>query len=253
MDDIKTWLQSPNKDYFKGVDLFEKHHKNRMLARYFRNGNPATHSKKLVYELKKLTGIPLTVLFEENALSQTVLKQPAPCVAIAVLPQVIREAKNAVYELFTQISTMHRRLYELGESNSEDIVKERKTLLEERLPLIGHYEQIYLLKEQYFATGVIPPELPLLLNEQTKTITETPNQRGDSNFQSLTGVELMKKKQAVMVAINKIQNRLQYQSLTKAQQPNPMPASPLKDKLEEKLSQLKEDYKKILQLIDEKK
>jgi hypothetical protein len=56
MDDINIWLQSQEKDYTQGVNLFEKHHKNRMLAKYFRNGNLATHSKKLEYESLTATG-----------------------------------------------------------------------------------------------------------------------------------------------------------------------------------------------------
>jgi hypothetical protein len=248
MDDITTWLQSQSKDYSQGVSLFEKHHKNKMLTRYFRNGNPATHSKKLEYELKKLIGIPLTVLFAENA------PETKPvCVTLALLPEVIKQAKNTVYELFTKISIMHRQLFELGESNSEEIVKQRKEILEERLPLIGRYERIYLLKEQYFHTGVIPVELPLLINEQAEASTQGLPHRPTENLQSLSGVELMKRKQAITVAMGKIQNRLQYQSLTKLEQPNPMPVSPLRDKLEEKLKSLKEEYQTVLKLIDENK
>jgi hypothetical protein len=247
MDDIKTWLQSPAKDYSEGVLLFEKYHKNRMLARYFRNGRAATHAKKLAYELKKLTGVSLTVLFAQNAEPET----PAST-AIALFPEVIREAKNTVYELFTTLSIMHRQLFELGESNDDDVVKQRKAILEQRLPLIRRYEQIYLPKAQYFNTGVIPVELPLLLGEQAQS--PIPAQNSNANdLQTLSGVELMKKKQSLTVAINKIQNRLLYQSLTKGEHPNPMPVSPLRDKLEAKLSKLKEEYKIIVQLIKEKK
>ena len=248
MDEIKIWLQSQTKDYAQGVSLFEKHHKNKMLARFFRNGKPATHSRKLEYELKRLIGVPLTVLFAENV-SET---KPA-CVSLALLPGVIKQAKNTVYELFTTISIMHRQLFELGESNGTEIVKQRKEILEKRLPLIQRYERIYLLKEQYFNTGVVPVELPLLLNEHTETGTQGVPDCNTSNLQSLSGVELMKRKQAVAVAMGKIQNRLQYQSLTKLEQPNPMPISPLRDKLETKLQALKDDYKIILQLIDDKK
>jgi len=247
MEEINTWLQSQTKDYFQGVELFEKHHKNKMLARHFRNGRPATHAKKLEYELKKLTGISLSVLF-----GATITQEKPDCVTLAMLPEIIRQAKNAVYELFTAISTMHRQLFELGESNSEDVVKQRKGLIEQRLPLIQRYEQIFLLKEQYFASGVVPVELPLLLQQQEETVVPTPPHCTTCDLEFLSGVELMKKKQAVMVAIGKIQNRLQYQSLTKGD-PNPMPESPLKEKLEAKLNSLKEDYKKILQLIDQKK
>jgi len=189
MDDIKTWLNSQNKEYTQGVALLVKYHKNKMLIKHFSNANPKFHAKKLEYELKKLSGIPLTVLFAENS------AKPKPaCVAIAMLPEVIRQAKNTVYELFTNISKTHRQLFELGESNSEEVIAQRQELLEKRLPLIERYEKIYLLKEQYFMTGVIPLELPLLLNEQA----EHSIQMQPCNLQNLSGVELMKRKQAVL-------------------------------------------------------
>ena len=251
MDDIKTWLQSPNKDYAQGVALFEKHHKNKMLTRHFQNGKPVTHAKKLEYELKKLIGVPLTELFAQNISDNRV--EVKPTTAITLLPQIIIQAKTAVYELFTAISTMHRKLYELGESNSEEIVNQRKALIEERLPLISRYEKLYLLKEQYFNTGIIPPELSLLLTERMLSEAEAPPQTSNDKINAFSGVELMKKKQATTVAINKIQNRLQYQSLTKADTPNPMPASPQRDKLEAKLATLKKDLATILQRIAENK
>ena len=248
MDDITLWLQSQTKDYTQGVNLFEKHHKNKMLIRFFRMGNPATHSKKLEYELKKLSGIPLSVLFAQNAPQEKPIS-----VAIAELPPVIKAAKQVLYELFTEISVAHRHLFETGESNSENVVKQRKELLDKRLPAIQRYEQIYLLKEQYFATGTVPLGLPRLIKEYATADPETPHTCGDCNFQFLSGVELMKKKQAVAVAINKIQNRLRYQTLTKGDTPNPMPDSPLKEKMVAKLAGLKEDLQKIQQLIDKKK
>jgi len=127
MDDIKTWLDSQDKEYAQGVSLLAKYHKNRILIKNFSNGNPAFHFKKLEYELKKLIGIPLTVLFAENT------PKPNPtCVSLALFPDVIRQAKNTVYELFTTISIMHRQLFELGESNSDDVVRQRKELIEKQ-------------------------------------------------------------------------------------------------------------------------
>ena len=144
-------------------------------------------------------------------------------------------------------------MFETGESNSEEVVKQRKELLDKRLPAIQRYEQIYLLKEQYFATGTVPFELPRLIKQHASTEPDDSHTCDDCNFQFLSGVELMKKKQAVTVAINKIQNRLRYQTLTKGDTPNPMPDSPLKEKMVAKLAGLKEDLQKIQQLIDKKK
>jgi len=45
---------------------------------------------------------------------------------------LIVQAKDELYGLFTAISTAHRKLYELGEGNSEDVVAQRRRAAKKR-------------------------------------------------------------------------------------------------------------------------
>jgi len=252
MQEIINWLQSEEKIYKQGVEFFEKHHKNKILIRYFRNGKSPAHAKKLEFELKKLTGVPLKQIFAENQkqIQNVYIKDN---IAVTEIPQLIKEAKKSVYELFTKISIMHRNLYELGEGNEKNIVKKRKSILDERLPLIKLYEQIYLLKEEYFITGKIPQDLPALLQKMNTIDVTTAKPEEDCEFAHLSGVELMKKKQSLIVSINKTKNRLDYQNNSKKEKLNPMPNSPLREELEKKLTWFKKQFNKIVELINGKK
>ncbi|MDL2309439.1 hypothetical protein LJC53_07655 [Bacteroidales bacterium OttesenSCG-928-C03] len=208
MDDIKAWL-SGERDWTAGIALLEKYHKNRFFVKNFRLSNPASHSGKLEYELKKLAGIPLADIFSGKTGGKPVSKEKPGNKE----PRVITAAKDEVYKLHTQISIAHRHLYELGESNSEDVVKKRKKILDDRLPLIKRYEQIYLLKEEYFKTGAVPEELPALLTEEKgERKADKDVKKGDNQnkFAELSDIELFKKEHAIKVHIGKINNRLQY-------------------------------------------
>ena len=243
MDDIKAWL-SGSKDWSAGIALLEKYHKNKFFVKNFRLSSPQANKGKLEYELKKLSGIPLSAIFTGKKGDN----QPQKHIPQSKEPGIITAAKDEIYNLYTKISIAHRHLFELGESNSEDVVAKRKQILDERLPLIKRYEKIYLLKEEYFKTGIIPDELPQLLSEDK-------DKKGDNQnkFSHLSDIELLKKEHALRVSIGKIQNRLQYQSLTKGTTPNPMPECPLRTKLAGKLSEFQTDLTVIANLINARK
>ena len=222
MDDILQWLTN-GKDYQTGIALLEKHQRNRMLVQHFRHSTPKFAAAKLEYELRKL------------------LKGKV----VAVV-----QAKDELYELFTAISTAHRKLYELGEGNSEDIVAQRRRILEDRLPLIRRYEKLYPLKEKYFDTGEVPAELVRMIRE---TITEEPEpvaKDSRTELEKLSDLELAKKQHSLKVNINRTRNRLEYQANKKLDTPNPMPDSPLRTKLEAKLADLRSQYTTVTKIIE---
>lgn len=254
MDDIAKWLQS-GKDYEKGVALLAKYHKNRIFVQFFQRANPKHTLPKLEYELRKLLkGQPLTITkpASPKAASPFInkpLSKNAP--AKKDVPDTIRKAKDEIYDLFTQISTMHRQLYELGESNSEQVVAQRKAILDERLPLIARYEKMYLLKEKYFDTGKLDPELIRMVEEKVRNASTEKTEKADTSaLSSLSDIELLKKQHSIKVNINKTQNRLLYQALKKMDEPNPMPDCPLRTKLEGRLSELRRQYAIVTQLLE---
>ncbi|MDL2308344.1 hypothetical protein LJC68_08970 [Bacteroidales bacterium OttesenSCG-928-B11] len=252
MDDIRAWL-SGSKDWNTGIILLEKYHRNKFFVKNFRLSNPVINMGKLEYELKKLLGIPLSDIFNKVNITKLPVKQ----ITIVKEPKIITLAKEEIYNLYTKISIAHRHLFELGESNAAEVTAKRKQILDERAPLIKRYEKIYLLKEEYFKTGVIPVELPSLLEkgdgEQDKK--NGPVKKGDNQnkFAALSDIELVKKEHALRVSIGKLKNRLAYQSLSKGETPNPMPEGPLREKLFARLSAFEADIESISNLITERK
>ena len=255
MDDIIQWLTN-GKDYAEGVRILDRHTRNRALIRHFQCTTPKFAAAKLEYELRKLlknkpvsVSKPAVTPVVKQVITKPVLQVPPK----TQIPDIIAHAKSELYELFTAISIAHRKLYELGEGNSEDVMAQRRRILQDRLPLIRRYERLYLLKEKYFDTGVVPAELPRMLAER---VVEEPKPAPDSSrkeLESLSDIELMKKAHSLKVNINKTRNRLEYQSLKKLDTPNPMPESPLRSKLEAKLADLRGQYTLVTQILESRK
>ena len=250
MDDIIQWLNS-GKDYKTGVAVLEKHIRNRALIRHFLCTTPKFAAAKLEYELRKLLkNKPIAAAPKPTAQPFINVSQPQAAKPLRAVPSVITLAKNELYELFTAISTAHRKLYELGEGNSEDVVAQRRRILQDRLPLIRRYEKLYLLKEQYFDTGEVPAELARMMVEKATEEPEPEASDSRTDFGQLSDIELLKKQHSLKVNISKTDNRLRYQSNKKLDTPNPMPESPLRSKLEAKLAELRKQYAAITKTIE---
>ena len=253
MDDILQWLTN-GKDYQTGIALLEKHQRNRMLVQHFRHSTPKFAAAKLEYELRKLLKgkVVATVQAKPTAPPWTVINVSKPKAAKieTPIPSIIVQAKDELYELFTAISTAHRKLYELGEGNSEDIVAQRRRILEDRLPLIRRFEKLYPLKEKYFDTGEVPAELSRIVREKVEEQPAPVSMDNRTELEKLSDMELLKKQHSIKVNINKTRNRLEYQALKKLDTPNPMPDSPLRTKLEAKLSDLRNQYATITKIIE---
>ena len=159
MDDIIQWLTN-GKDYAEGVAVLGRYTKNRALIRHFLCTTPKFAAAKLEYELRKFLKAKSVSIAKPTVTTtaKQVITAPEPQTANRkkTIPDIITQAKNELYELFTAISIAHRKLYELGEGNSEDVVARRRRILEDRLPLIRRYEKLYPLKEKYFDTGEVP-------------------------------------------------------------------------------------------------
>ena len=159
MDDILQWLTN-GKDYKTGVAVLDRHIRNKALIRHFQFSTPKCAAAKLEYELRKLLKGVATAQTKPTQSAPTTpfitVSKPKVVKSKATIPTIIVQAKDELYDLFTAISTAHRKLYELGEGNSEDVVAQRRRILEDRLPLIRRYEKLYPLKEKYFDTGEVP-------------------------------------------------------------------------------------------------
>ena len=254
MNDIQEWLVS-EMIYTEGVAIFERHCKNKIFVRSFKNGNAKIMGKKLEYEMKKLLGIPLPQILQQRCSNQELINQLQVTsyklqannqihkFTNKQIPAIILQAKELRNELFTQIADFHKDLYELGEENTQAIVKKRKNLLDRRKPLIERHEKIYHAIEEYFLSKIIPNSLNLLLSEPVIM------QKNKICFDYFSDIQLVRFKNKFASKISRLKNLLKFQTYTAQAEPNPMPEGSKRKEIELRLKELTKDYKEIVQLI----
>lgn len=265
MNGLQQWLDNPARDYAEGVALFAQYSKNKALVRYFQTGTARFRMGKLVYELGKVA----KTVADEKANKWANTQPSAPHHAAStpsepahfkgqiknlVIPDFILAAKKEVATLYALIDKQHRELYDLGTSNSDDVVRKRKKILDGRKPAIERADRLYQLKEEWFAledgaarnrvASEIKEMLAAPLNEQP-TMTAPVDPRRDKSVRGMTDLQLAQRRTQLRSSITKTQNMLQYQSIRKAATPSPMPEGPKRDEYERKLKELKAEFKAV--------
>ena len=271
MNDIQQWLDDPNRDYVVGVTLFARHSPNKMLVRYFQTGTARFRMDKLVYEMGKLA---------KRAVVKSVSQPQRPVIAPVVetgrapslrtaspstsIPDFILAAKKEISSLYSLIDKQHQELYDLGTSNEDAIVRKRKKILDGRKPTIERADRLYLLNDEWsnLADGAsrerVAKDIRDMLAapvEEQPTITETSaspqmerKQLRDA-VDSMSDVDLTKRRTQLRSSITKTRNMLQYQSIRKGEKPAPMPPGPKRDEYENKLKMLQAEFQAVTEEI----
>lgn len=244
---IKSWIDDPNHDYDEGVALFVKFGGNRFQARYFANTQARFAINKLVYELGKLAKLgkgnietSIQVPDEQpQEISGLTLEPENPpqgsdgATSTVDIPEVAAIAKRIVHETWLEISRITEELYSVGTGNDDASVAKRKALLEERIPLIERYNQVYEAKESFFAGEMTEEQLLAIVENKPKETKVEDKQPVD--YKKLSDLELSMKIHSTKQAINRATNQLRYQQDSKGKEENPMPDCPKKREWEERL------------------
>lgn len=258
---IKQWVEDPKRSYSVGVALLDKHCANRCLVRYFQNTVERFGMRKLTYELKKLAlkvnepepieppqtpTVVDTPPMDEGGSTQMVDTPPTdenqPPMANGEqptankkppIPEVAAIAKGIVHETWVEISRITEELYNVGTGNDETSMARRRALLEERLPLIERYNQMYEAKEAFFAGEMTEEQLLVII--ENKPNGEKQEEKEPVDYTKMSDLELTKKIHSVKQAINRASNQLLYQKDTKGEAPNPMPECQRRLEWEERL------------------
>lgn len=132
----------------------------------------------------------------------------------------------------------------------------------DRAPFIEAFEQLYLLKEEFFAypegSRQLPPDLIPLLDrldgratgsQPAKSIKSIPSIKSTPDFSSLSPLELYKKRHALLMAITRRNNKLRFSQPTPAEQLNPMPDSPKRKAIESEIATLQQQLQEIDNLL----
>lgn len=242
---IKQWVEDPKRSYSVGVALLDKHCTNRCMVRYFQNTVERFGMKKLTYELKKLAlkvnepepieppqtpTVEDTPPTDEGGTTQMVDTPPSDSEKPPI-PEVAAIAKCIVHDTWVEISRITEELYNVGTGNDKASKDQRKALLEERLPLIERYNQVYEAKEAFFAGEMTEGQLLAVINrEQPKKDNKQP-----ADYSQLSDLELTKRIKAVKQVINRSNNQLLYQQNTVAKTENPMPDCPRRRDIEQRI------------------
>lgn len=253
---ILEWLNQNDKDYNQGVELLELA-TSAITANRFRRGNPALLLPHLVAFLRRIAG--------PSATSSVKTTSPIPSVkSTASIPEPIRRAKDKLHDLWLRLVDFHKRLLALGFDNTDEKKKARVALMADRAPFVEAFEQLYLLKEEYFAypegSRQLPPDLiPLLDRLDGRATGSQPVNKWDAgsqpvktNFSSLTPLELYKKRHALLMAIKRRNNKLRFSQPTPAEHLNPMPDSPKRKAIESEIATLQQQLSEIDSLLQKK-
>lgn len=269
MTDIQQWLSDRHHDYAEGVAIFARHSTNKGMVRTLTKGSARFWMGKLTYELGKLAKQCAGREMGNCAQRDNVVRVPGKDAArhvstsTSAIPEVIMSAKAEISSLYAIIDKMHRQLYDLGAGNDDKTVRARKRLLDKRRPVIQRADELYRLKEDYFAlddadakrkiVAHITEMLSAPLDQQpSANVVPTVDEAPSSSLQNLTDLELAKRKSSLRSAITKLQNMLTYQSIRKADEPSPMPDGPKRDEYESKLAARKREYTAVMNEIDKR-
>ena len=277
MNDIQQWLDNPGHDYSAGVTLFARYSKNRALVRYFQSGTARFRMGKLVYEMGKLANTASStkrIVETQNfaSLQPRHSEHPratvSPATAKTQLPPYILAAKKEISSLYALIDKRHRKLYDLGTSNADDVVRKRKKILDGRKPAIDRADRLYRLKEAWIkledgpARERVASDIREMLAAPWKeqpTMAEasaSPQMQGKQlrdAVGSLSDLDLTNRRSALRSSITKAQNMLQYQTIRKGDSPTPMPPGQKRDEYERKLAALKAELTAVCDELERRK
>lgn len=273
MTDIQQWLSDRHHDYAEGVAIFARYSTNKGMVRTLTKGSARFWMGKLEYEMGKLAkqcagremgnGAPSAAAAVETV-HRTVSTLPhRKYIPSPAIPEVIMSAKAEISSLYAIIDKMHRQLYDLGTGNDDKTVRARKRLLDNRRPIIQRADELYRLKEDYFALDDADAKRKIvaritemlsapLAQHPSANIVPTVDDVPSPSLQKLTDLELAKRKSSLRSAITKLQNMLTYQSIRKADEPSPMPDGPKRDEYEAKLAARKREYTAVMNEIDKR-
>lgn len=287
MTDIQQWLSDRHHDYAEGVAIFARYSANKGMVRTLTKGSARFWMGKLEYEMGKLAkqcagwekdnGTPRVDVARVPGSSRDVagvhgrdvvgvhgrdVVHRVPTLSPAI-PEVMMSAKAEISSLYAIIDRMHRQLYDLGTGNDDKTVRARKRLLDKRRPIIQRADELYRLKEDYFALDDADAKRKIvahitemlsapLAQQPSANIVPTVDVAPSPSLQKLTDLELAKRKSSLRSAITKLQNMLTYQSIRKADEPSPMPDGPKRDEYEAKLAARKREYTAVINEIDKR-
>jgi hypothetical protein len=258
---IEKWFNGPQ-DYHEGIDLLQVVSKKAKVIGKLSKGESKNRREKMSYELSKFIGLKtipapnfakpaktkkkagidskIEKSVNEDSKFEARFNLIGKNETIDDYPEEIKKVINEYSSLYMQRSKNHKKLIELGDSNNEDVITNRKELADKIRNQSGHMELLYDIFTAYKKDGSI----------MTNILSPKLNSTGSGQNQA-TGDEsvddLKKLKKNLQASLAKDRNQLKYQNKTRPAngKDNSMPEGPKRIRLEKRIK-LKE--KEVLDL-----
>ena len=158
-------------------------------------------------------------------------------------PDIIRRVIHEFYALMEERRQLHGKAVTI-EGNEPAQVAERKELFD-TVESISHRMDFLWAVKTKFEQGKEIPEEDIFETKKADNPTEDGDEDNDIIPDDATIDDLKKLKKNTVTKLIRARNMLNYQQVTKADEPNPMPEGPKRAKYEKKVETLTAFIKKI--------
>lgn len=160
------------------------------------------------------------------------------------LPQNAATVIRKYAAAYRRRDALHKQLAELPEDNNEETIKKREPILAEITECSALMERLYPLYER-FQSGSVND----LTDEEIASVEDErdpePAPEKSADLSALSKDKLMKMQKSIKTKIHRANCQLRYQQDTVAEEENPLPPSPAREKYEAKIRNLTAELEKV--------
>jgi len=247
IDTIHAWLDS-GRNYADGIRLLEKHSKNQAMTRIF-EGREYRYAVKLAYELRKLiTDKPSLKAPEPKKVKPSGLHKPWP-VNLDLqeirqtdpnLPPIIVRIIAEFSDLYNNRSIAHKSLKAIPPDNRQENVEYRRITVEKIRGYSDRMEELHHYHEEYNTKNIIPDQQ--ILYPSKKPVAPTPEPDDLDKLAHL--------RSNLIKSLNRDNNLVNFQAITKQPVSSPMPAGPRRTALLSRIKERKTEIAKLNSRLD---
>lgn len=251
-NEVTKWLNSSKKNIDEGLNLFEESgYKPGVCKIFIQNRNRGDIPKKLEAELRLLLRYyanPTSPIHQdqvnefyqkhksENVLQQKTFIEP---LEYDLYPKQVKDCITEFRNLYTERSKMHNKLKKDGEGNSINQTDARALIVAKIDACSRRMDELWAAVDAWKANQYLPSD-DLLGNKLIlENIRIAKLHVQDPKFELGNDITTLRKQSDNWrTKIVKAKNRLKYQSDTKSNKENPMPAGPKRIKIEKRIKTL---------------
>lgn len=269
-----NWLNSPDRKFDEGVNILLKSGYKPLVASKIAKWGDKPHSvDKLIYELRQMIQVWANpddiddIVDSGESDKNTGLNNELTndrCLSLmnilpdsdnqegdeTQLPPVIRRLIMIFSEDYKSRSLLHKQLSELPEDNTEQTVRQRKTIVNSISALSDRMDYLYQLRRRYETDAVLPTEEDLnnklYFDPDNDTNNSKKNETDEQTLpDDLDGLKKMRSSEGTKLTRAKNMLLYQQEAKPKDKKENPLPDSPKRVKYLKKVESLTQLIERI--------